>query len=190
MNFSIQAAAAAATTLTPVTARHCLPAAGFCSTPNPRHWSHACALQILVELAELQDQEVGDGTTSVVIVAAELLKRANELVRAKIHPTSIIGGYRLAMREAVKYIEGELAIPTSSLGADTLMAAAITAMSSKIVGADPQFYGRIVVDAVTAVRNEDPETGRCVRGGGLGAVLCGTSGQQRRRALPCNGSGW
>ena len=56
-------------------------------------------LQILVELAELQDQEVGDGTTSVVIVAAELLKRANELVRNKIHPTSIIGGYRIAMRE-------------------------------------------------------------------------------------------
>lgn len=55
--------------------------------------------QILVELAELQDQEVGDGTTSVVIVAAELLRRANELVRQKIHPTSIIGGYRLAMRE-------------------------------------------------------------------------------------------
>lgn len=52
-----------------------------------------------MELAELQDQEVGDGTTSVVIVAAELLKRANELVRARIHPTSIIGGYRLAMRE-------------------------------------------------------------------------------------------
>jgi len=56
--------------------------------------------QILVELAELQDQEVGDGTTSVVIVAAELLKRANVLVRNRIHPTSIISGYRLAMREA------------------------------------------------------------------------------------------
>ncbi len=63
--------------------------------PTPPH--HYC--QILVELAELQDQEVGDGTTSVVIVAAELLRRANELVRQKIHPTSIIGGYRLAMRE-------------------------------------------------------------------------------------------
>ena len=55
--------------------------------------------QILVELAELQDAEVGDGTTSVVILAAELLKRANELVKAKIHPTNIIGGYRMAMRE-------------------------------------------------------------------------------------------
>lgn len=57
------------------------------------------AAKILVELAELQDQEVGDGTTSVVIVAAELLKRANELVRQRIHPTSIISGYRIAMRE-------------------------------------------------------------------------------------------
>ena len=59
-------------------------------------------MQILVELAELQDSEVGDGTTSVVIVAAELLRRANELVRNKIHPTSIIGGYRLAMREVLR----------------------------------------------------------------------------------------
>lgn len=59
----------------------------------------AVAPQILVELAGLQDQEVGDGTTSVVICAAELLKRANDLVRNKIHPTSIISGYRLAMRE-------------------------------------------------------------------------------------------
>ncbi|RWW54766.1 hypothetical protein BHE74_00038634 [Ensete ventricosum] len=52
-------------------------------------------LQVLVELAELQDREVGDGTTSVVILAAELLKRANDLVRNKIHPTSIISGYRV-----------------------------------------------------------------------------------------------
>ena len=61
--------------------------------------------QILVELADLQDREVGDGTTSVVILAAELLRRANDLVRNKIHPTSIIGGYRLAMRESVKFLE-------------------------------------------------------------------------------------
>ena len=68
-------------------------------TVAPFHAWHGACLQILVELAELQDQEVGDGTTSVVIVAAEFLKRANDLVRSKIHPTSIIGGFRLAMRE-------------------------------------------------------------------------------------------
>ena len=53
--------------------------------------------RILVELAQQQDKEVGDGTTSVVILAAELLRRANELVKNKIHPTTIITGYRLAL---------------------------------------------------------------------------------------------
>ena len=61
--------------------------------------------QVLVELAQLQDEEVGDGTTSVVIIAAELLKNADELVKQKIHPTSIMAGYRLACKEAVKYIQ-------------------------------------------------------------------------------------
>lgn len=50
------------------------------------------AARVLVELAQLQDEEVGDGTTSVVIVAAELLKNADELVKQKIHPTSVISG--------------------------------------------------------------------------------------------------
>ena len=78
-----------------------LPTAAPALAPPPLHPAptRPPPPQILVELAELQDQEVGDGTTSVVIVAAELLRRANELVRQKIHPPSIIGGYRLAMRE-------------------------------------------------------------------------------------------
>ena len=61
--------------------------------------------KVLVELAQLQDEEVGDGTTSVVIIAAELLKNADELVKQKIHPTSIMAGYRLASKEAVRYIK-------------------------------------------------------------------------------------
>ena len=60
------------------------------------------AAKVLQELSRLQDSEVGDGTTSVVLVAAELLRRANELVKGGIHPTSIIQGYRVAMKEAVK----------------------------------------------------------------------------------------
>ncbi|CAG2059157.1 unnamed protein product [Timema podura] len=59
------------------------------------------AARVLVELAQLQDDEVGDGTTSVVIVAAELLKNADDLVKQKIHPTSIISGYRIACRLAL-----------------------------------------------------------------------------------------
>merc|ERR1712002_1116013 len=73
------------------------------------------AAKVLVELAELQDQEVGDGTTSVVIIAAELLKNADELVTCKIHPTSIISGYRLACKEACKYIQEQMTISTDEL---------------------------------------------------------------------------
>jgi len=62
------------------------------------------AAKVLVELSQIQDREVGDGTTSVVILAAELLKRANELVKQHIHPTSIMAGYRLALKESVNEI--------------------------------------------------------------------------------------
>ncbi|CCI40150.1 unnamed protein product [Albugo candida] len=110
------------------------------------------AAKVLVELAGLQDQEVGDGTTSVVIIAAELLKRANELVKNKIHPTSIIAGYRLAMREAVKYVKENLSVPVDSLGRSVLVNAAKTSMSSKILGPESELFANMVVDAVTSVK--------------------------------------
>ncbi|XP_035845244.1 T-complex protein 1 subunit alpha-like [Helianthus annuus] len=101
------------------------------------------AAKVLVELAKLQDREVGDGTTSVVIVAAELLKRANDLVKNKIHPTSVISGYRLAMREACKYIEEKLAIKVDKLGKDSLVNCAKTSMSSKLLSGDSDFFANL-----------------------------------------------
>mmetsp|Transcript_4928 Transcript_4928/g.4139 ORF Transcript_4928/g.4139 Transcript_4928/m.4139 type:complete len:143 (+) Transcript_4928:269-697(+) len=68
------------------------------------------AAKVLQQLSNLQDQEVGDGTTSVVLVAAELLKKANELIKGGIHATSIIQGYRAAMKECVKYVPHALGV--------------------------------------------------------------------------------
>ena len=77
--------------------------------------------KILVDLAHQQDKEVGDGTTSVVLIAAELLKRGNELMKNRIHPTTIITGYRLALREAVKYMNEHVSIKAENLGRDSLL---------------------------------------------------------------------
>ena len=90
--------------------------------------------RIFVELAQKQDKEVGDGTTSVVIIAAELLRRANELVKMKMHPTTIITGYRLACREACRFMVDQLSLKVDAIGKDALINAAKTSMSSKILG--------------------------------------------------------
>lgn len=113
------------------------------------------AAKVLVELANLQDKEVGDGTTSVVILASELLKRANQLVKNKIHPTTIMSGYRLALKEMIKYIKDNLTVKVDTLGRDALISAAKTSMSSKIVGSESAFFAEMVVSAMERVKTVD-----------------------------------
>jgi T-complex protein 1 subunit alpha len=115
------------------------------------------AAKVLVELSQIQDREVGDGTTSVVILAAELLKRANELVKMKVHPTSIMAGYRLALKESVKWITQELAIKTETLGESALINAAKTSMSSKLLGPESDFFSRMVVDAMVGIKKTNKQ---------------------------------
>lgn len=115
------------------------------------------AAKVLVEMANLQDTEVGDGTTSVVIFAAELLKRANELVQSNIHPTSIITGYRKAMRQSITYIQENLSQTVNDLGRDILLQVARTSLSSKFIGSDSEMFSGMVVDAVSSVKIVNPD---------------------------------
>ena len=108
--------------------------------------------RMLVDLAQLQDQEVGDGTTSVVVLAAELLKRAQELIVQGIHATSIISGYKIALRESLKYMTEQLSSTVESLGQDVLLNVARTSMSSKIISTDSDLFSQMVVDAILSVR--------------------------------------
>jgi T-complex protein 1 subunit alpha len=117
------------------------------------------AAKVLVDLAELQDQEVGDGTTSVVIIAAELLKNADLLVKQKIHPTSIISGYRWACKLAVKYIQEQLSINVDDLGKDCIINAAKTSMASKVIGSDSEFFSNMVVEACNLIKVNDGKGG-------------------------------
>lgn len=113
------------------------------------------AAKVLCGLAELQDKEVGDGTTSVVLIAAELLRNADELVKCRIHPTSVISGYRLAAREACKYVQEYMTISSDDLGRSSLVNVARTSLNSKIIGVEGGFFANLVVDALELVKITD-----------------------------------
>ena len=106
------------------------------------------AAKVLVDLAQLQDREVGDGTTSVVIIAAELLKRGNELIQNKIHPTTVISGYRTALKEAIKFIQKSMVIKLDTISKDVLEKCANTTLSSKLIGPEANHFSPLVVDAI------------------------------------------
>ena len=63
------------------------------------------AAKMLVEVAKTQDEEAGDGTTTAVVLAGELLKKAIDLIESNIHPTIIAGGYRLACNKAQEVLD-------------------------------------------------------------------------------------
>jgi len=111
------------------------------------------AAKMMVEVAKTQDDEVGDGTTTAVIVAGELLEKAEELIDKKIHPTVIIDGYRKAADKALKTLE-KIAISVKSTDKDFLGKVAMTSLASKLVAGNQEQLAEIAVEAVLHVANK------------------------------------
>lgn len=111
------------------------------------------AAKMLVEVAKTQDEEAGDGTTTAVILAGELLKRAEDLIDQNIHPTVIASGYRLASERAREILE-KIATKISIKDTDVLRKVAMTAMSSKSSSGHKELLADISVKAVSTVAEQ------------------------------------
>jgi len=112
------------------------------------------AAKILVDMSKVQDDEVGDGTTSVVVFASELLKEAEKLIDMRIHPQTIVAGWR----KATKVARGVLEANSLDHGTDPekfredLMNIARTTLSSKILSQHKDFFSKMAVDAVLRLK--------------------------------------
>jgi thermosome len=108
------------------------------------------AAKMMVEVAKTQDDEVGDGTTTSVIVAGEMLGKAEELIDKNVHPTVIIDGYRKAADKALEVLE-KIAITVKPTDKESLKKVAMTSMASKLVAQNREQLAEIAVDAVLYV---------------------------------------
>jgi thermosome len=109
------------------------------------------AAKMMVETAKAQDEEVGDGTTSVVILAGALLKKAEELIDQNIHPTIIVGGYRKAVDRSIATLK-KLAVKIDPNDRNTLRKLAITSTYNKSLGVARGHFADLAIDAVSQVK--------------------------------------
>lgn len=112
------------------------------------------AAKMMVEIAKTQDEEVGDGTTTAVVLAGELLKQAELLLEQEIHPTVIATGYRDAATKAMEILK-DLAVKVSPDDEELLKKIAITAMTGKGSGNARGELAELAVKAVKAIVDED-----------------------------------
>ncbi len=112
------------------------------------------AANMIVEVSETQEDEVGDGTTTAVVVAGELLEQAEELLDSDVHATTIAQGYRQAAERA-KEIVTEEAIDVSAEDRETLEQIAATAMTGKGAESARDTLAELIVDAVLAVEDDE-----------------------------------
>lgn len=108
------------------------------------------AAKMMVEISKTQDDEVGDGTTSSVVITGELLKKAEDLIDKNIHPTLIVQGYKKAAEKAVEVLS-KIAIPVGFEDEKNLKMIAYTAMNSKASVGNQDYFAEMAVKAVKAI---------------------------------------
>ena len=111
------------------------------------------AAKMMVEIAKTQDDMVGDGTTTTVVLASELLKKAEELLDQNIHPTIIVSGYRKAAQKAIEALN-KSSVPINVNDRETMLKVALTSMGSKAVGSAREHLAEITIDAVKQIVEE------------------------------------
>ncbi len=111
------------------------------------------ATKMIIEVAKTQDNECGDGTTTAVVLAGELLKRAEDLLESNVHPTVIANGYRMASLEAKNILNKNAIDLKNQRDKKLLKMIAMTAMASKTIGG-MQFLADLAVDAVLSIVEE------------------------------------
>ena len=109
------------------------------------------AAKMLVEVAKTQDAECGDGTTTSVVIAGELLKQSEELINSNVHSTVITNGFRLAAEKAAEILD-EIAVPVNT--DELLEKVASTALTGKAVGEEEAKLAKIVVQACRSVEDD------------------------------------
>jgi len=108
------------------------------------------AAKMMVEVAKTQDNEVGDGTTTAVVVSGELLSQAEDLVDKNVHPTVIIDGYKKAAEKALDALE-KIAIKVKPTNKIFLKKIAMTSMASKLVSENRDYLADLAVEAILSV---------------------------------------
>jgi thermosome len=113
------------------------------------------AAKMMVEVAKTQDSEVGDGTTTAVIMSGALLDKAEDLINKSVHPTIIIDGYKKASEKALETLE-KIAIAVDLSLQEYLKKTAMTSMASKLVAEHREYLADLAVKAVLQVAEKEP----------------------------------
>jgi archaeal chaperonin len=114
------------------------------------------AAKIMVEISKSVDNEVGDGTTSVVLLAGSLLEKAEELINKKVHPTIIVDGFRKSAEKAIELLK-EIAEKIDSTDKEYLKKIATTSMSSKLTSTNSPELSNIIINAVLSIVEKSDE---------------------------------